>query len=106
MVPGNSDHLLRLCQNILKGFNNQNKTAAIFFDLKKAIDRTWNKGFLLKLNELNTPGHFQNWVNGFLENRKFKVASCTITSQIREMVDGVPQGSSISPILFFFIYRI
>ena len=35
-----SDHLLRLCQNILEGFNNKNTTAAIFFDLKKAFDRT------------------------------------------------------------------
>ena len=94
------DHFLRLYHSIINRFNNQEKNAAVFFDLEKAFDKVNPLAILTKLKKLNAPPTLYNWIINFLRNRKFLVSYGKANSREQVIKAGVPQGSSLSPTLF------
>ncbi|CAF1041935.1 unnamed protein product, partial [Brachionus calyciflorus] len=46
------DHILRLNQSIIQGFNEKKITGAIFFDLEKAFDKVSHQGLIEKLKSI------------------------------------------------------
>ena len=48
----------------------------------------------------NIPVYLVNWTSGFLRERSFEVKVNDSLSEPARIITGVPQGSSISPILF------
>ncbi|CAF1073509.1 unnamed protein product, partial [Brachionus calyciflorus] len=98
------DHFIRLYHSIIDGFNKQEKTGAVFFDLEKAFDKVNHYAILTKLKKLNVSPTIYNWIISFLTDRKFFVSyakSISIENSIRA---GVPQGSSLSPTLFSLFF--
>jgi hypothetical protein len=75
-------------------------TVAIFFDLEKAFDKTPHRGILFKLQKLKLSGTMINWIQNFLADRKFHVQFNKKNSIKKNIDDGVPQGSCLSPTLF------
>jgi len=74
---------------------------AIFVDLEKAYDTTWKHGIQSDLYAVDFRGHLPTFIGGFLSHRLFQVRAGSTLSDTYEQEMGVPQGSILSPILFF-----
>ena len=66
--------------------------------MEKAYDITWKHGVLSDLYDLDFPGYFRTFIHGFLYHRQ--VSAGSILSDTYEQEMGVPQGSTLSPVLF------
>ena len=72
----------------------------VFFDIEKAYDSMWREGLLIQMSRMGISGRFYNWVLDFLSERKFRVKVGPEISDEYDIVNGIPQGSVISPVLF------
>ena len=72
----------------------------VFFDIEKAYDSMWREGLLIKMNKMGIRGRFYNWVLDFISERRFKVKVGSEVSDELKIVNEIPQGSAISPVLF------
>jgi hypothetical protein len=75
-------------------------TAAVFLDIEKIFDTTWQSDLLYKLSKLEFSTNLIKLLGSFLSQRKFRVSVEGKVSTPRVMQAGVPQGSVLSPILF------
>ena len=71
-----------------------------FFDYEKAFDKVWRDGLLFKMQEMNLPARYIKYVRHFLSGRKTRVEVNGRRSNTFRLDEGLPQGSSISPLLF------
>jgi exonuclease III len=95
-----TDNLVFHSQKILESYRKKKKVLSLSFDIQAAFDAVWHKGLLFKLRKLGVPEYITRWTTRFLENRSFDVRVGDSISGRSPIVTGVPQGSSISPILF------
>ena len=72
----------------------------VFLDIDKAYDSIWKEGLMIKLYDAGVRGRMLNWIRGFLRDRKIQVRVGGVCSGVLEIVNGTPQGSVISPVLF------
>ena len=76
------------------------RVTSFFLDLKKAFD-TIDHGILLnKLSDYGIRGHVHAWFESYLSNRSQKVIVNDKSSEWLPLKFGVPQGSSLGPLLF------
>ena len=97
--------LLKRTNNIIFASNNNNLTRAIFIDLPKAFDLV---DHYLLLDKLYSVGLSQNtllWFNAYLHNRKQCVVLQGNNSDTLIQQRGVPQGSTLGPLLFSIFIR-
>ena len=73
---------------------------ALSFDIKAAFDSVWHIGLIYKMLKAQVPRYIVEWTHDFLTGRSFEVKVNDAVSGLMPIVTGVPQGSSISPILF------
>ena len=79
-------------------------SSGVFFDLRKAFD-TVNHDILLKtLHYYSVRGIVNEWFTSSLKNRKQFVSIRDISSA-QVISTGVPQGSFLGLLLFYYIYR-
>lgn len=60
----------------------------------------WKEGLLIKIRKLGVTGKMYRWVRDFLYGRTTEVRVGKTVSQKHKVVNGTPQGSVISPLLF------
>ena len=72
-----TDHLVRFESFVREAFAKKQHVLSIFFDLEKAYDTTWKHGILKDLFDLDFKGRLPSFVEGFLNNRLFRVRSGT-----------------------------
>ncbi len=102
-----ADALVKVSNEIEKTLNNMKEVmAAVFFDTKKAHDSMWREGLSIKFNKLGIGGRLYNWVNDFLSDRTFKVKVGSEIPKRFDNMNGIPQGSVVSPILFNIMINI
>lgn len=89
-----------LTSNIQTAKLNNQKSAALFLDIKKAFDTVWHRGLLYKLTQLEIPTYLINIIKEFLSERILKVKITNIQSQPFTAEKGLPQGSPLSPVLY------
>ena len=94
------DNLLYVIQNAQEGFNKDEKTLSIFFDVAAAFDKVWHNGLIQKLIDLGVPYYLIAIIAAFLEDRTFTVKIEGKESGIYLILCGVPQGGVLSPTLF------
>lgn len=94
------DHLIRLETEIQKAKARNQYLLAVFLDIEKAFDLVWRKGLLYKIKQFGISGNMFNFISDFLQDRKIQVKVNNETSDERELQNGTPQGSVISPTLF------
>ena len=105
--PGDStiNQLLFITHKIYCAFDDtpSKETRAVFLDLSKAFDRVWHEGLIHKLRCNGVSGDMLALICNFLMNRKQRVVLNGKTSEWKDVLAGVPQGSVLGP-LFFLIY--
>ena len=72
----------------------------IFIDLSKAFDTIDHKILLKKLESYGIRGNAHSLINSYLSDRKQYVSVLEETSDQLPIAYGVPQGSSLGPLLF------
>ncbi|GBP92317.1 Probable RNA-directed DNA polymerase from transposon BS [Eumeta japonica] len=91
---------LRLVEHISEGLKNKPKTVAVFFNVAKAFDKVWHVGLIYQLRQLQVPDHLVFIIHQYLTNRHFSFRNENSTSAKRLIRAGVPQGSTLSPLLY------
>ena len=71
-----------------------------FFDFERAYDKVWRKGLLCKMIRMGIPYKLVKYVRNFLSARRATVEVNKKRSKRFNLNQGLPQGSSISPVLF------
>lgn len=87
---------------ILENFEKRLLTLGIYLDFSKAFDRVNHAVLLTKLENYGFCGVSLNLVQSYLRTRLQYVEINNHKSQIKPIKTGVPQGSLLGPILFFY----
>ena len=94
------DLLLNLSTEICNSFLRRQHLVAVFLDIQKAYDQTWRYGILQTLYNWGFRGNLPNFIRNIMTNRVFRVRVGTTLSNLHYQENGVPQGSTLSVILF------
>ena len=80
--------------------NNKNPCASVFLDITKAFDTIDHSLLLNNLEIFGFRGHFTMLIQSYLNNRQQYVFFQSKASEIKNIKNGVPQGSLLGPLLF------
>ena len=95
-----SDAILEFLENVYDSFNENKHYLAVFLDFSKAFDTISHDILLRKLEHMGFRGPIYQWIKSFLTNRKQYVNLGGSSSDILDTKMGVPQGSTLGPLLF------
>ena len=98
-----TDQLIKIQNEITKSLRSKSLTIAVFLDFEKAYDMVWRPGLLHKCNKLGINGKIFNYIESFITNRTFQVKINNTLSTIKNQLNGTPQGSVISSLLFLIM---
>ena len=92
--------LITLTESIKNDLDNKEIVSGIFIDLEKAFDTVNHSILCNKLNYYGFRGKFNDRIKSYLTNRKQFVSINGYDSTKQDIPCGVPQGSTLGPLLF------
>ena len=93
--------MLRVVNDVLIGFDNNNATIVLLLDLSAAFDTVDTDKLLHILNmEIGVTGTALKWFRSFLVGRKQRVKIGNSISDLLDTLFGIAQGSVLGPTLF------
>ena len=98
------DQILRMVQAIDDGFQKpkMERSVLVLLDFSAAFDTVWRQKLLLYMLDTGVPHAYVKWLFQFLNNRQARVKFNGSISNSRQLHQGLPQGSVLSPLLFIF----
>ena len=95
-----NDAILTFTSHLYSALNEGDHSVAVFLDFSKAFDTVNHSILLKKLSKLGFRGVSQSWLKSFLCGRHQYVSVSGCDSEVKPIAIGVPQGSTLSPLLF------
>ena len=92
--------LIDITDNIYKALDNSEITILVLLDYSKAFDCANHKLILAKLKALGFMSSALDWIDSYLSKRSQQVVTDKGESSWIELLNGVPQGSILGPLLF------
>ena len=97
----NAQHaLMRLKNKLNQSLDKKQNIGLLMMDLSKAFDCISHDLLIAKLNAYGFSKDSLSLIHSYLKGRKQRVKINAEYSTWREIIDGVPQGSVLSPLLF------
>ena len=92
--------ITEITNRLRKAIDNNLYICGVFLDFSKAFDTVNHKILLEKLEPNEIRGIPFNWFQSYLSNKKQYVGLDGIKSQNQTTLCGIPQGSTLGPLLF------
>jgi len=92
--------MLLLDSFVAEALDKKHHAIAIFCDLRKAFDTVHHGRLLRKLKRMGVTGMALSWFKSYLTNRQQFTQIGEFSSNLLEILMGVPQGSILGPLLF------
>lgn len=92
--------LLRVCEDARAAMARDEVTVLVLLDYSKAFDRVVHSLLLAKLRFLKFSDSVIKWFQSYLSDRLQCVMNGDVRSKWRKLLVGLPQGSSLSPLLY------
>ena len=96
---------ISLVETIKKYLDNDKMVCGVFIELQKAFNSVNHEVLLEKLKHYGIRSKESNWFRSFLTNRKQYVPINGFFSQTKIVRCGVPQGSTLGPLLFLIYIK-
>ena len=94
------DQVQSLTNFIEQGFQRRLKTGVVFIDLTAAYDTIWRRGLVYKLMKVIACRSVCDFIMTMLSDRRIQVNLNGETSRWYKLQNGLPQGSTLSCILY------
>ena len=94
------DGIARLVSDIESGFQEKKHTGVVYIDFKSAFDRVHTHTLINKLHKLEFGSCMIGFFKNYLHGRRISIKRGGLISKQARLLNGVPQGAILSPLLF------